>query len=218
MYYIFLKTEEYFSKSESTGPSEHILTSRVDNGDTLTVRMMTDDGRGDNGEYTLAAAMRGNVIGPVVRDANDTLYYSSDSSAEDMNIFFKLVGPEKYANVAKSPHNIGEYDAHTADFNKTADGRYTFRGIDLNGTDGRIHYTGGPFYGPFGVTGLGNSNANDETNRSAQVNPNYDKDTNNHFNEDYDLRREFDEYSSNERHPCGDPGRGRRGQRGQTDG
>lgn len=146
-----------------------------------TVRMMTDDGRGDGGSYTLAATIRGNVIGPVVKSAGETLYYSADSSAADMNIFFKLVGPEKYANVAKSPHNIGEYDAHTADFNKTADGRYTFRGIDLNGTDGKVHYTGGPFYGPFGVTGLGNSNADDETNRTAQVNPNFDKDTNNHF-------------------------------------
>ncbi len=37
--------------------------------------------------------------------------------------------------------------------NKTADGRYTFRGIDKDGTDGKTHYTGGPFYGPFGVTG-----------------------------------------------------------------
>ena len=150
-----------------------------------TVRMMTDDMRdgSDNGEYTLAGTMRGNVIGPVVRSAGQTLYYDSNSSAEDMNIFFKLVGPEKYANVAKSPHNVGEFDAHTADFNKTADGRFTFRGIDKNGTDGKTHYTGGPFYGPFGVTGLDNSNEeDDDTNRSAQVNPHYDKDTNNHFN------------------------------------
>ena len=143
-----------------------------------TVRMMTDDGRGDNGEYTLAATMRGNVIGPVVRSGGDILYYDSNASAEDMNIFFKLVGPEKYANVANSPHEVDEYDV-----NKTADGRYTFRGIDINGTDGKTHYTGGPFYGPFGVTGLSNSNLDDDTNRSAQVNPNYDKDTNNHFNE-----------------------------------
>jgi len=141
-----------------------------------TVRMMTDDGRGDNGEYTLAATMRGNVIGPVVRDANDTLIYDSDASAEDMNIFFKLVGPEKYADVANSPHDVDEYDV-----NKTADGRYTFRGIDKDGTDGKTHYTGGPFYGPYGVTGLSNSNEDDDTNRSAQVNPHYDIDTNNHF-------------------------------------
>ena len=146
-----------------------------------TVRMMTDDGRGDNGQYELAGTIRGNVIGPVVRSAGEILDYDSNASAEDMNIFFKLVGPEKYADVANSPHHVDEYDAHTADFNKTADGRYTFRGIDKNGTDDKTHYTGGPFYGPFGVTGLDNSNENDETNRSAQVNPYYDKDDNNHF-------------------------------------
>jgi len=145
-----------------------------------TVRMMTDDGRAgsDDGEYELAATMRGNVIGPVVRSEGQILYYNEDSSAEDMNIFFKLVGPEKYADVANSPHETAEFDE-----NKTADGRYTFRGIDKDGTDDKTHYTGGPFYGPFGVTGLDNSNEDDDTNRSAQVNPHFDDETyENHFN------------------------------------
>ncbi|UPT76630.1 hypothetical protein MN086_06120 [Sulfurovum sp. XGS-02] len=152
-----------------------------------TVRMMTDetyikDGvvgtGGDGGIYTLAADMRGNVIGPIVQEAINPLGYSPDASERDMNIFFKLVGPEKYADVANSPHETSEYDV-----NKKADGRYTFRGIDEdNSTNGgKTHYTGGPFYGPFGVTGLDNSNADDDTNRSAQVNPYYDKEENNHF-------------------------------------
>ena len=152
-----------------------------------TVRMMSDktytkDGvagtGGDAGSYTLAAGVRGNVIGPVVEgaDAGESLTYDSDASDGNMNIFFKLVGPEKYHDVANSPHATTEYDV-----NKASDGRYTFRGIDKNGTDGKTHYTGGPFYGPFGVTGLDNSNEDDDTNRSAQVNPYYDIDDNNHF-------------------------------------
>ncbi len=54
--------------------------------------------------------MRGNVIGPVVRSEGQILYYNEDASAEDMNIFFKLVGPEKYADVANSPHETAEFD------------------------------------------------------------------------------------------------------------
>ncbi|HEY9189699.1 MAG TPA: multiheme c-type cytochrome [Sulfurovum sp.] len=143
-----------------------------------TVRMMTDDGRAgsDNGQYTLAKDVRGNIIGSPVRKAGETLYYDANASQEDMNIFFKLVGPEKYHNVANSPHNSDEFD-----INKSADGRFTFRGIDKDGTDGKTHYTGGPFYGPFGITGLDNSNEDDDTNRSAQVNPNFHKYDNNHF-------------------------------------
>ncbi len=150
-----------------------------------TVRMMTNetytkdgvDGTGgDGGTYTLAADIRGNVIGPVVQEKINPLGYSPDASDRDMNIYFKLVGPEKYSDVSNSPHETNEYDV-----NKSNDGRYTFRGIDKDGTDGKTHYTGGPFYGPFGVTGLDNSNEDDDTNRSAQVNPYYDKYENNHF-------------------------------------
>ena len=143
-----------------------------------SIRLMTDDGRGDGGGYTLASAIRGNVIGAVVYDENYTLGYSSDTSDSEMNAFFKLVGPEKYINIANSPHEIDEYDV-----NKSNDGRYTFRGIDVDDSanGGKKHYTGGPFYGPFGITGLGNSNEDDDTNRSAQVNPHYNAETNNHF-------------------------------------
>jgi len=155
-----------------------------------TVRMMTDDERdgSDNGQYTLANDIRGNAnIGPKVRNAGDTLYYDGDASAENMNIFFKLVGPEKYDDVAHSPHEFGEFDGHTADFNKVIDGRYTFRGIDKDGTDGKTHYTGGPFYGPYGVTGLDNSNEDDDTDRFSKVNPHFDNNGTdgfeNHFNE-----------------------------------
>ena len=40
--------------------------------------------------------------------------------------------------------------------------------------DGKPYYTGGPFYGPFGVTGLSNSNlVDDATDREALVNPHF---------------------------------------------
>ncbi len=54
---------------------------------------------------------------------------------------------------------------------------------DINGTDGKVHFTGGPFYGPYGVTGITNENETDETDRKAQVNPHFDIDGNNHFGE-----------------------------------
>ena len=66
---------------------------------------------------------------------------------------------------------------------KHVDGRYTMASKDINGTDGKVHFTGGPFYGPYGVTGISNENETDETNRTAQVNPHYDVDGNNHFGE-----------------------------------
>ena len=56
--------------------------------------------------------------------------------------------------------------------------------IDLNGTDGKVHYTGGPYYGPFGISGKSNENKGvDTTDREALINPHYDKDNNNHFGE-----------------------------------
>jgi len=140
-----------------------------------TVRMRNDSD-GDGGTYKLANTIRSSFFQQIVREGNDTLAYNSDASAEDMNIFFRLVGPEKYNNTAKSPHDVEDFDV-----NKSYDGRYTFRGIDKDGTDGKTHYTGGPFYGPYGVTGLDNSNLDDDTNRSAQVNPHYNKVDNNHF-------------------------------------
>lgn len=140
-----------------------------------TVRMMRSDGA-DNGEYTLAKDLRVGPHGPIKKAAGETLLYSADGTELDMNYFFRLWGPEIYSAYHNTPKSAGEFD-----LNKTSDGRYTMKSIDINATDGKVHYTGGPFYGPFGVTGLANTNADDESNRTAQLNPHFDKDTNNHF-------------------------------------
>jgi hypothetical protein len=54
------------------------------------------------------------------------------------------LGPEKYTDYHATPK-----DNFYAD--KAVDGCYTMHSIDLNGTDGKVHFTGGPFYGPYGV-------------------------------------------------------------------
>jgi len=82
----------------------------------------------------------------------------------------------KTFNVSNTPKNIADFDK-----DKIKDGRYTMHSIDINGTDGKVHFTGGPYYGPYGITGKTNENATDESNRTANINPNYHKDTNNHF-------------------------------------
>jgi len=144
-----------------------------------TPRLMKADGM-DNGEYTLAKTMRVGPHGPIMADINDTLLHSDDATNDDMNKFFRLWGPEKYAAYHATPKGG---TAGTFDEGKTVDGRYTMASKDINGTDGKVHFTGGPFYGPYGVTGTSNENETDETNRSAHVNPHYDIDGNNHFGE-----------------------------------
>ena len=138
-----------------------------------TVRMMNDTDNADGGQYKLAKNLKMGPIGPVVRYADDILSYSPDASTPDMNAFFGLIGPEKYANPGDTPDELGEFDVA-----KGADGRYTMKSIktgcddadDTNGDgDLECHYTGGPFYGPFGVTGLSNSRSDDATDRAALV-------------------------------------------------
>lgn len=140
-----------------------------------TPRLMKGDGF-DNGVYTLAKDMRVGPHGPIKADAGDILTYDVNASSVDMNKFFRLWGPEKYADYNATPKD-------NFDIGKAADGRYTMHSIDINGTNGKVHFTGGPFYGPFGVTGKANENDTDETNRTALVNPHFDMDTNNHFGE-----------------------------------
>lgn len=144
-----------------------------------TPRLMKADGM-DIGTYLLAKDIRVSAHGPVKADAGTSLTHSDDASDPDMNKFFRLWGPEKYADYAHTPK--GGADG-TFDEGKIADGRYTMHSTDLDGTDGKVHFTGGPFYGPFGVTGKTNENASDETNRTAHINPHYDVDNNNHFGE-----------------------------------
>jgi len=140
-----------------------------------TPRLMKEGGK-DLGTYTLAKDMRVGPHGPIKAPAGSDLLFNNDATNPDMNKFFRLWGPEKYAAYHATPKE-------NFDINKSVDGRYTMHSTDLNGTDGKVHFTGGPYYGPYGVTGATNENATDETNRSAHVNPHFDKDTNNHFNE-----------------------------------
>ena len=127
--------------------------------------------------YTLAGAMRVGPHGPIKADAGTTFNYSSDSTEPDMNKFFRLWGPEKYSDPSSTPKG-----ANVDATGRAKDGRYTMASKDKNGTDGKTHFTGGPFYGPFGVTGTRNENASDDTDRSALVNPHFNKaDGFNHF-------------------------------------
>jgi hypothetical protein len=117
--------------------------------------------------------------GQIVVDADTTLSYSADASTFDMNAFFALIGPEKYFDFARTPTDSAftatTPDAPLFDENKKADGRYTMKSIPTGyDADGMPYYTGGPFYGPFGVTGLSNSNLDDDaTDREALVNPHF---------------------------------------------
>ena len=128
-----------------------------------TVRMMNDVD-GDLGQYTLKGPIKMGPIGPVVRNPGDTLFYSPDASDPDMNAFFALIGPEKYSDFANTPKDAADFD-----LGKTADGRYTMKNIATSGNN----YTGGPFYGPFGVTGLSNSRGDDTADRASLVNQHF---------------------------------------------
>lgn len=125
--------------------------------------------------YTLKADMRSGPHGPIIRSLGEMLSQDNNASHPDMNNFFRIWGPEKpvdYNNTNKDPDDVAT---------RISDGRYTMTSADINGTNGKTHYTGGPFYGPFGVSGKSNENADDQTDRIALINPHYDKTTNNHF-------------------------------------
>ncbi|HAJ92213.1 MAG TPA: hypothetical protein DCO71_06315, partial [Gammaproteobacteria bacterium] len=128
-----------------------------------TVRMMNDID-GDLGRYKLAKDLKMGPIGPVVRYQDDILSYSPDASHPDMNAFFGLIGPEKYNDFSDTPKDAADFDQ-----GKKADGRYTMKGV----ATGDSNYTGGPFYGPFGVTGLSNSNPDDTADRASLVNQHF---------------------------------------------
>ncbi|UCB55962.1 MAG: hypothetical protein JSW45_05395 [Thiotrichales bacterium] len=137
-----------------------------------TVRMMqADPNFGDGGQYKLQYPIKMGPIGPVVFNKGDTLWYNADASDALMNAFFALIGPEKYTDVANTPKDTIDFDSP-----RNADGRYTMKSVPTGyDTDsGKPYYTGGPFYGPFGVTGLSNSNGDaDASDRAALVNPHF---------------------------------------------
>ena len=137
-----------------------------------TVRMFNDVD-GDKGQYTLATPIKMGPIGPIVREKGDTLFYSPDASTLDMNAFFALIGPDK-----GDVQNTANDDFVTWDQNKGHNGRYVMKSVktgceteDDEGNCTSGYYTGGPFYGPFGVTGTSNSreDGSDLSNRSALV-------------------------------------------------
>jgi hypothetical protein len=134
-----------------------------------TVRMMNDQD-GDGGRYTLETPLKQGPIGPIVRAAGDTLWYSPSAHDPDMNAFFALIGPEKYLDVGNTPKDMADFDDR-----KAADGRFTMKstptGVDAD--SGKSYYTGGPFYGPFGVTALSNSREDDASDRAGLVNQHF---------------------------------------------
>lgn len=167
-----------------------------------TPRLM---GLGNDGDiYTLAKHLRVGAHGPVKAAAGSSLAYNVDATDSDMNKFFRLVGPEKYKDYSNTPKNVADFD-----MNKSKDGRYTMTSVDINGTNGKTHHTGGPFYGPFGPSGKSNENADDDTNRTALLNPHYDKDTNNHFSgQAKSLCLSCHQRSAGAAIPTGEPGAG----------
>ena len=138
-----------------------------------TVRLMNNI-TGDMGEYKLKNNLTAGPIGPIVRNAGDVLYYDPSSGNADMNAFFMLVGPEKYSDFGNTPKTALDFDV-----GKTVDGRYTMKSIPVG------KYTGGPFYGPYGVTGEENSRADDTLDRHALVNQAFVDAGRNQHMEDY---------------------------------
>ena len=157
----------------------------------------------DNDQYTLKDHLRVGPHGAPVAAAGDVLGYDVNASDPDMNKFFRLWGPEKYSNYANTPKDATDFDLA-----KAKDGRYTMTSKnEHNATN--THYTGGPFYGPFGVSGKANENSDDTTDRLALVNPHFDKDNNNHFgNNGKSLCLSCHQRSAGAKVPTGEDGAG----------
>ena len=118
--------------------------------------------------YTLASPIKTSPIGNTIYPAGYTLRFDNDV---ERNAFFKLIGPEIYQDYAD-----------TRNSQKVRDGRFRIKPIPLDGTDGNIHYAGGPYYGPFGVTALDNIVDNDATDRRGIANTSGFSVPDNHYN------------------------------------
>ncbi len=57
----------------------------------------------DMGKYTLAKDLRVGPHGPIKAAAGTDLLYNDDATDPDMNKFFRLWGPEKYAAYHATP-------------------------------------------------------------------------------------------------------------------
>ena len=165
-----------------------------------TVRMMSDeqgDKKGDKGVYTTVKPMKMGPNGQVVVPPNTQLHYDESASAPDMNKFFALIGPEKYIEAGDTPKRAKDFD-----HGKVADGRYTMKSIetcqkddDADECDGaKGYYTGGPFYGPFGVTGLENSRDDDLSDRHALVKKGFQQAVKRGHEDKFDSEHQFAAY------------------------
>ncbi|KIM10919.1 MAG: hypothetical protein KU37_07300 [Sulfuricurvum sp. PC08-66] len=134
--------------------------------DGATDKAGTQIGVRDGGKYTLKNAITYGPIGAERYAAGTEFSYDSNASNPHMNSFFSLVGPEMYTDLNGTPHDATGFAAVSSKMAK-GDGRFTYRSVDINGTNGKTYYTGGPFYGPYGITGTNNSNSGDDSNRSA---------------------------------------------------
>jgi len=165
-----------------------------------TVRMMSDkqgDKKGDKGVYTTVKPMKMGPNGQVVVPPGTELHYNESATAPDMNKFFALIGPEKYIEAGDTPKRAKDFD-----HGKAADGRYTMKSIetcqkddDENECDGTTgYYTGGPFYGPFGVTGLSNSRDDDLSDRHALVKKGFQQAVKRGHEDKFDSEHQFAAY------------------------
>ena len=104
--------------------------------------------------YVLKSAIKPSPIsGTELYAAGSSLAYNASTADADMNAWFKLVGPELY----KKPGTT--YAGGT----KKRDGRYRLKPIPT----GKGHFAGGPYYGPYGMTGTTNESPYDKTDRAA---------------------------------------------------
>jgi len=125
-----------------------------------TVRMLNadvNDPGSDGGKYTLAKTLPNSGF-----QAGDTLHYSTDGEDREMNSFFRFAVAEIYADYGNTPKTTEEFD-----INKKSDGRHTIKSI-VKG-----QHTGGPYYGPFGITGISNNHPDDTVDRAALQKPSF---------------------------------------------
>ncbi len=117
-----------------------------------TVRMLGENGD-DGGQYKLAKTLPNSGF-----SAGDVLHYNKDGENREMNSFFRFAAAEIYSDYGNTPKVLADFDK-----DKVADGRHTIKSIVIG------QHTGGPFYGPFGVTGTKNRNPADTVDRAALV-------------------------------------------------
>ena len=115
---------------------------------------VNDEG-GDGGKYTLAKQCR-IPFGAL----GTTLDYNVDGEDPHMNSFFRFAAAEIYNDYGNTPKTTADFDV-----DKKADGRHTIKSIVID----EKQHTGGPYYGPFGVTGITNHHADDTVDRAALV-------------------------------------------------